>query len=79
VLVINASVPSAPAGLVELPTNAPWLGDNAAGQASIDAYLAAGDRMATLMGVVWRACLGLFVLVGLAWGLGLLPGAVKPL
>lgn len=46
-------------------------------QASIDAYLAAGDRMAILMGLVWKIGIGLMVLILAAWLLGALPGAVR--
>ena len=74
---INVSVPVAPSGVAEPPLTAPWLGESAAGRASIDAYLAAGDRMARLMSGALRACAVLFVLVLLTWGLGLLPGAVR--
>jgi hypothetical protein len=49
---------------------------SAADQASIDAYLGAGARMAVVMDVVWKLCVALIVLTLLTWGLGVLPGAV---
>jgi hypothetical protein len=44
-------------------------------QARIAAYLGAGDRMATLMGVVTKLCVGLIGLTLAAWALGALPVA----
>ena len=58
------------------PTAA-WLGDNPATNASIAAYLGAGERMRGLMDVTWTLRAVLIVLVLLAWAVGLLPGAVK--
>ena len=50
---------------------------SAAGQASAEAYLADGDRMAGLMDGVWKLCVGLIVLVVVTWARGLLPVAVR--
>jgi hypothetical protein len=46
-------------------------------QASIDAYLGAGERAAVLFDVAWKLCVGLMVLTLVTWALGLLPGAVQ--
>jgi hypothetical protein len=64
-------IESSPAGAT------PGVPLSAAAQASIDAYLGAGDRMAVLMDVVWKACVGLMVLTLAAWALGVLPAAVR--
>jgi len=53
------------------------LGTSAAANASIDAYLGAGDGMALIMGLTLKVCGTLIVLIALAWAIGLLPGAVK--
>jgi hypothetical protein len=50
---------------------------SAATDAGIDAYLVAGDGMASVMGLVMKVCVGLFVLIAIAWAFGFLPGAVK--
>lgn len=50
---------------------------SAADQASIDAYLGAGERAAVLFDVAWKLCVGLMVLTLVTWALGLLPGAVQ--
>jgi hypothetical protein len=50
---------------------------SAADQASIDAYLGAGERMAVLMSLVWKLCVGLIGLTLVAWILGVLPVAVR--
>jgi hypothetical protein len=51
--------------------------DSAGANASIAAYVGAGERMLTLMDITWKVCALLAVLVALGWVLGLLPGAVK--
>lgn len=53
------------------------LGDTPATNASIAAYLSAGERMQSLMDVTWKLCAGLFLLVLAAWLMGLLPAAVS--
>ena len=58
------------------PTAA-WLGDTLAANASIAAYVRAGERMLLLMDATCKACVALFVLVALAWVVGVLPGAVR--
>jgi hypothetical protein len=45
--------------------------------ASIAAYLESGRRIRGLTDVALVVCVGMFVLVALAWALGVLPGAVK--
>ncbi len=55
----------------------PALPLSAAGQASIDAYLGAGERAAVVFDVTWKVCVGLMVLTLVTWALGLLPGAVR--
>ncbi len=61
---------------VEPPT-AGRLGDNPITDASIAAYLGAGERMQTLMDLTWKTCAGLLVLIVIAWAMGLLPVAVR--
>jgi hypothetical protein len=46
-------------------------------QASTERYLGSGDRMAALLDPVWKLCVGLMVLIVVAWALGVLPGAVR--
>ena len=65
-----------PTALVDPPT-AEWLGDSPAANASIANFVRAGEQMLTLMDVTWKVGAGLFVLVALAWALGVLPGAVR--
>jgi len=55
----------------------PRLGDTPETNASIAAYLGAGERMQTLMDIAWKACAVLLALIVIAWALGMLPGAVK--
>jgi hypothetical protein len=60
------------------PTNAPLTPVSGAGvDESTAGYLAAGERAAMVMDVVWKVCVGLFVLLALAWALGVLPVAVR--
>jgi hypothetical protein len=66
-----------PVAIREAPAAAGWLGDNAATDASIARYLGAGDSIATLMDIGWKVCAVLFVLVAVAWALGVLPLAVR--
>ncbi len=56
---------------------APRLGDNPEVDASIAAYLGAGERMQTLMDITWKSCAALLVLIVIAWAMGLLPIAVR--
>ena len=65
-----------PASVVEPPVTA-WLGDNSAADASIARYLAAGEGMRVIADVGWKICAALFVLVAVAWAVGVLPGAVR--
>ena len=46
-------------------------------QASIDAYLGSGERVAVLADAVWKVGVALIVVLVLAWALGVLPGAVR--
>jgi hypothetical protein len=49
-----------------------------ASEASIAAYLAAGDRAHMLAGIFGLVCVGLIaLLLMLTWALGLLPGTVR--
>ena len=59
------------------PPVAPRLGDNPETDASIAAYLGAGERMQTLMDLTWKTCAVLLALIVIAWAMGLLPIAVK--
>lgn len=68
---------SAPTSSLAEPPVVAWLGDNAASDASIARYLAAGDRMRAIMDAGLKICAALAVLVIAAWALGLLPGAVR--
>ena len=56
---------------------APMPVDSPAVDASIARYRLAGERVRGLADVVWKLCVGLMVLVALAWTLGILPGAVR--
>jgi hypothetical protein len=51
--------------------------ENAAVDASIAAYITAGERMQTLMDLTWKLCAVLAVLVALAWAFRLLPIAAR--
>ena len=50
---------------------------SAASNASVDAYLGAGDGMSAIMGITMKVCLALIVLIAVAWALGVLPSAVR--
>ena len=50
---------------------------SAASNASIDAYLGAGEGMSAIMGSTMIVCLALIVLIVVAWALGALPSAVR--
>jgi hypothetical protein len=63
--------------VVAPPPEGSRLGDNAETDASIAAYLGAGDRMQTWMDIAWKVCAVLLVLIVIAWALGMLPVAVK--
>jgi hypothetical protein len=58
------------------PATHQQLGASAAADASIDAYLGAGDRMAMIMRLTMMVCGALIVLIAAAWAFRLLPGAV---
>ena len=59
------------------PSVAPHLGDSPETDASIAAYLGAGERMQTLMDITWKICAALLVLIVIAWAMGVLPVAVR--
>ena len=67
--------PRGPAVAVVEPSSPP--ATSAATNASIDAYLGAGDGMSTIMGITMWVGLALIVLIAVAWALGMLPVAVK--
>jgi hypothetical protein len=67
-------VPVVPAVTLAQASKAEWL---AASNAGIDAYLSAGDHMATIMDITGKICMAFVVLIALAWALGVLPAAVK--
>jgi hypothetical protein len=68
----------APSIAVAQPSNQATLVDSPpATNAGVAAYIASGERVRTLMDLAWRLCLGLALLVALAWVFGALPGAVK--
>jgi hypothetical protein len=73
--VVQASIP-VPASVVIQPSPATSVAVSAATDASIAAYLAAGEGMRILAGWVFVACLGLMLVVAIAWALGVLPVAV---
>ena len=50
---------------------------SAIADASIAAYLAAGERMRIVAQWVGIACVGLLVIIAVAWAMGLLPKAVE--
>jgi hypothetical protein len=50
---------------------------NAETDQHISSYLAAGDRVASFMGVTLIVCAVLLALIAVAWVLGVLPGAVR--
>jgi hypothetical protein len=58
------------------PTTHQQLGASAAVDASIAAYLGAGDSMAGIMGVTMWVGGALIVLIAAAWAFRLLPGAI---
>ena len=58
------------------PSTHQQLGASAAVDASIDAYLGAGDRMAMIMRLTMMVCGALIVLIAAAWVFRLLPGAI---
>ena len=62
--------------IVAPPSSHQQLGASAAVDASIDAYLGAGDRMAMIMRLTMIVCGALIVLIAAAWAFRLLPGAV---
>jgi hypothetical protein len=66
-----------PVTTVVEPSTPAWLGESAAAEASIAAYLNAGDRMRVIMELTMIACAALLLLVIVAWGVGMLPGAVR--
>jgi hypothetical protein len=73
--VVPAPVPVIP--VVAPPHTVASLGSTAEIEASINAYLGAGDGMATIMGLTLWACAALIALIAVAWALGVLPGAVR--
>ena len=62
--------------VVEPPHTHQQLGASAAVDASIDAYLGAGDGMAMIMRLTMIVCGVLIVLIAAAWAFRLLPGAI---
>ena len=59
------------------PSTQSNLADSPAAQAGIAAYIASGESVRALMDIAWKVCVGLIVLIVLAWALGALPAAVK--
>ena len=71
-------VAAVPASIALTEPHTVWTAaDNAATDASIAAYLGAGDRMASAMGIVMKLCAVVAVLLAAAWILGFLPIAVR--
>jgi hypothetical protein len=68
---------ASPAATTLYPAAESGLTDSPAARASIARYIASGERVRGLMDLMWKAALGLIVLIVLAWASGLLPGAVK--
>jgi hypothetical protein len=66
-----------PAHTVVEPSTPTWLAESAAADASIAAYLKAGERMRLIMDLTMIVCVGLLLLVIVAWTMGVLPGAVR--
>lgn len=66
-----------PAPVVIQQTLAPSVAMGAATDASIAAYIAAGERMRILAGWVALAGVGVMLIVAIAWALGVLPVAVR--
>jgi hypothetical protein len=71
------ATPAIPAVAVVPQYDRSTLADDPAADASIARYNASGDQVRSLMDLMWKVCVALFVLVLLTWALGLLPGAVK--
>ena len=69
---------TAPTPAVFEPSVAAWLGDNAATDASIARYLAAGERTRVIADAALKICVALVVLLIAAWAIGILPGAARP-
>ncbi len=70
-------VASTAAPAIADPSTQSSLVDSPAATASIDRYIASGERARVLTDLTWKLCLGLLVLVALAWAFAVLPGAVK--
>jgi hypothetical protein len=68
---------AAPTVAVAQPLSQPNLADSPAASASATRYLASAERVLALADLSWKVCVGLIVLIVLAWALGALPGAVK--
>ena len=67
----------APAVAAAQPLSQLDLADTPTAAASVARYVASGQRIRDVMDLVFKVCVGLVVLVALAWALGVLPGAVK--
>ena len=67
----------APAVAAAQPLSQLDLADRPTAAAGIARYVASGQRVRDVMDLVFKACVGLVVLIALAWALGVLPGAVK--
>jgi hypothetical protein len=70
-------VASTAAPAVELLGTQSNLLDSPAAQAGIAAYIASGERVRALTDLAWKLCVGLIVLIVVAWAVGALPAAVK--
>ena len=53
------------------------LADSPTDMASAARYAASGERALSLSDLGWKVCLGLVVLLVVAWAVGVLPGAVR--
>ena len=67
----------APAVAAAQPLSQSNLADTPTAAASMARYVASGQGARDVMDLVFKACVGLVVLIALAWALGVLPGAVK--
>ena len=70
---VDVAIPAPHVAVVERSS----LGDTPETDASIAAYLGAGERMQTLMDLTWKSCAVLLVLIVIAWAMGVLPVAVR--
>ena len=73
-MVASTGAPAAAAAQSRIDSE---LAESPAATASASRYVASADRVLALSDLGWKLCVGLVVLIVVAWAVGALPAAVR--